>query len=33
MTWTGIARQEHSGEELHYSSDMTEWALVVPLIS
>lgn len=34
MTWTGIARREHSREGLRYPSDMTdvEWALTAPFI-
>jgi len=34
MTWTGIARQEHSRKGLRYSSDMTdrEWSLAEPFI-
>lgn len=34
MTWTGIARREHSREGLRYPSDMTdrEWALSAPFI-
>lgn len=34
MTWTGIARQEHSRKGLRYSSDMTdkEWQLTAPFI-
>jgi len=34
MTWTGIARQEHSLKGLRYSSDMTdrEWSLAEPFI-
>ena len=34
MTWTGIARQEHSRKGLRYSSDMTEreWELAAPFI-
>ena len=34
MTWTGIARQEHSRQGLQYSSDMTdrEWLLTAPFI-
>jgi transposase len=34
MTWTGIARQEHSRKGLRYSSDMTdrEWLLTAPFI-
>ncbi len=35
MTWTGIARREHSREGLRYPSDMTEreWALTAPFIA
>ena len=34
MTWTGIARREHSREGLRYPSDMTdrEWLLTAPFI-
>ncbi|OAO00802.1 transposase [Sphingomonadales bacterium EhC05] len=34
MTWTGIARREHSREGLRYPSDMTdrEWRLTAPFI-
>ena len=34
MTWTGIARREHSREGLRYPSDMTdtEWALAAPFV-
>lgn len=34
MTWTGIARREHSREGLRYPSDMTdaEWALSAPFV-
>jgi Putative transposase of IS4/5 family (DUF4096) len=34
MTWTGIARREHSRDGLRYPSDMTdrEWALAVPFV-
>ena len=34
VTWTGIARREHSREGLRYPSDMTdvEWALTVPFV-
>jgi transposase len=34
MTWTGIARQEHSRKGLRYPSDMTdrEWLLTAPFI-
>lgn len=34
MTWTGIARREHSREGLRYPSDMTdaEWALAEPFV-
>lgn len=34
MTWTGIARQEHSRKGLRYPSDMTdrEWLLMAPFI-
>ena len=34
MAWTGIARNEHSREELRYPSDMTdrEWLLTAPFI-
>lgn len=34
VTWTGIARREHSREGLRYSSDMTdvEWALTAPFV-
>ena len=34
MTWTGIARREHSREGLQYPSDMTdvEWALTAPFV-
>jgi transposase len=34
MTWTGIARREHSREGLRYPSDMTdvEWALTAPFV-
>ena len=34
MTWTDIARQEHSRKGLRYSSDMTdrEWSLAEPFI-
>ena len=34
VTWTGIARREHSREGLRYPSDMTdaEWALTAPFV-
>ena len=34
VTWTGIARREHSREGLRYPSDMTdaEWALIMPFV-
>lgn len=34
VTWTGIARREHSREGLRYPSDMTdaEWALAAPFV-
>ncbi|WP_226019834.1 IS5 family transposase [Novosphingobium sp. FKTRR1] len=34
VTWTGIARREHSREGLRYPSDMTdaEWALAEPFV-
>ena len=34
MTWTGIARREHSRDGLRYPSDMTdlEWALAAPFV-
>ncbi|AMK21780.1 IS5 family transposase [Sphingobium sp. TKS] len=34
VTWTGIARREHSREGLRYPSDMTdaEWALSAPFV-
>ena len=34
MTWTGIARREHSRKGLRYPSDMTdvEWALTAPFV-
>ena len=34
MTWTGIARREHSRKGLRYPSDMTdrEWLLTAPFI-
>ena len=34
MTWTGIARRDHSREGLRYPSDMTdgEWALAAPFV-
>jgi hypothetical protein len=34
MTWTGIARREHSRDGLRYPSDLTEreWALTAPFI-
>ncbi|WP_155820501.1 transposase, partial [Komagataeibacter europaeus] len=34
VTWTGIARREHSREGLRYPSDMMdgEWALIVPFV-
>jgi transposase len=34
MTWTGIARREHSRDGLRYPSDMTdrEWALTAPFV-
>ena len=34
VTWTGIARREHSREGLRYPSDMTdaEWALTAPFL-
>jgi putative transposase len=30
--WTEITREEHRRESLRYASDMTEWAMVEPLI-